>query len=171
MKCHVVYDMFLVNVNQYCLLLMYIVYDTILFISCMNLLPLLGFGKNDIQNIANVFKWIPLSPNNHITSWCFVLIEYINNNNIIWCTKTSTNCPNCNQMAVGMQLLIDQAPNFFSVVYDTIESVSAPRNTLNAFWWLGDHDDPRDQKFSYNEVCWANKPTTSRLQQVKLVLN
>ena len=116
-----------------------------------------------------ISKCILLPPNNHITSGYFVLFEYITNNNIFSRTQISQSVPHCNKMAVNMQLLMEEASNFFSFVYDAIESVSALRNTLNTFWLLGDHDDPRDWNFSYNELCGANNPTISRFQQVKLV--
>ena len=71
---------------------------------------------------------------------------------------------NCNKMAVCMQLLIKQAPKFFSCVQDTIESISAPRNILSPSRFVGDHSDPRNVNFSYNELCGANNSTTSLFQ-------
>ena len=74
-------------------------------------------------------------------------------------------------MNVDIQLLIAQASKFLWFVQDSVENDSAPKNNLNTFWSAGDHDDPSNQKFSYNELYRANKVTTSLFKQVKLVLN
>ena len=142
--------------------------NIVLFINWINMVWI--YQKYYLKD-NNIFKWIFLTRNNHITSWCYVLIKYINNNNIFLITKLRESVQNCNKLAIYTQLLIEQTPKFVSFVQDTIERVSATRNNLNTFWSLGDHSDPRNQNFSYNELCGANNPTISLFQQVKLVLH
>ena len=107
----------------------------------------------------------------HNISYHYLLINYVDTNDVYLFQHTLESIQNCNKMLVKCQLIVEQAPKFFWIVLNTIETLSATKNSLSKVWSLSDHNDPSHQNFSYNEVCRANKATVGVLQQVKLVLD